>query len=43
MDNTIKALKEMGADVYFHWVEGGEHNEATWEKQIPVFMAYLGV
>ena len=43
LENSVKALEEMGADVHFHWVQGGEHNEATWEKQIPVFMEYLKI
>lgn len=34
-------LSEKGASVYPRMVAGGCHNEATWEKQIPVFMDYL--
>ncbi len=34
-------LAEKGADVYPHLVVGGAHNEATWEKQIPIYMDYL--
>ena len=43
LENAIKALEDMGAAAYFHWVEGGQHNEATWEKQIPTCMGFLGI
>lgn len=39
--DAVTALEDAGADVLFRWVEGGQHNEASWEKQIPVFMDYL--
>lgn len=41
LENAIKTLEMTGAEVLFRWVEGGEHNEASWEKQIPVFMDFL--
>lgn len=31
------------ANTTFRIVPGGEHNEATWEKEIPVFMECLGL
>lgn len=34
-------LQEKGVQVYSNLVINGKHNEATWEKQIPVFMDYL--
>ena len=43
LNDAAKLLEESGAQVRFRWVEGGEHNEASWEKQIPVFMEYLGI
>ena len=34
-------LQSKGANCYPRVVIGGEHNEASWEKQIPAFMEYL--
>ena len=34
-------LTEAGASCYPRLVDGGEHCEASWERQIPVFMEYL--
>ena len=34
-------LSLFGADVAARMVPGAEHNEAAWEKRIPVFMDYL--
>ena len=34
-------LAGRGAQVYPRIVPGGEHCEASWEQQIPVFMSYL--
>lgn len=34
-------LAERGASVYPRIIPGGEHCEASWERQIPVFMSYL--
>ena len=41
MFNTAKLLAEKGADVAARIVPGAVHNEAAWEKRIPVFMDYL--
>ncbi|MBQ5567620.1 MAG: alpha/beta hydrolase [Oscillospiraceae bacterium] len=41
MFNTAKLLTEKGADVAARIVPGAVHNEAAWEKRIPVFMDYL--
>ena len=42
-DNLTLAhqLAMRGVDVYPRIVPGGEHCEASWERQIPVFMEYL--
>ena len=34
-------LAGRGADVYPRIIPEGEHCEASWERQIPVFMSYL--
>jgi len=34
-------LSKKGVQTYPRLVVGGGHNEATWEKQIPVYMDYL--
>jgi len=34
-------LNEKGASTYPYLIINGQHNEATWEKQIPIFMDYL--
>ena len=36
-----EALARAGADVSAQLVPGALHNEAAWEKRIPVFMDYL--
>ncbi len=41
MFNTAKLLSLSGADVAARIVPGAEHNEAAWEKRIPVFFDYL--
>ena len=38
---TAALLTVAGADVAARVVPGAEHNEAAWEKRIPVFMEYL--
>lgn len=38
---TAALLTQAGADVAARVVPGAEHNEAAWEKRIPVFMDYL--
>ena len=47
---TIQALGDMAAllykkrvDLNFRIIPGGTHSEASWERQIPVFMQCLGV
>jgi predicted alpha/beta superfamily hydrolase len=34
-------LNVQGASTYPYLIVNGKHNEATWEKQIPIFMNYL--
>ena len=34
-------LQSKGCNCYPRLIPGGEHNEASWEKQVPVFMEYL--
>lgn len=43
LSQTTQLLLGKGACVTFRVVPGGEHCEASWEKQIPVFMASLGL
>ena len=38
---TAAILTKSGADVAARVVPGAEHNEAAWEKRIPIFMDYL--
>ena len=38
---TAEALTKSGADAAARVVPDAEHNEAAWEKRIPVFMEYL--
>ena len=38
---TAKELTRSGADVAARVVPGAQHNEAAWEKRIPVFLPYL--
>lgn len=40
---TIGLLMHKKANLTFRIVPGGDHSEASWEKQIPVFMNCLGV
>ena len=37
------AFLDEGVYVCTRIVPGGQHNEATWERQIPVFMLCLGI
>lgn len=39
---TAALLTRSGADVAARLIPGGEHNEAAWEKRIPLFFDYLG-
>ena len=41
MFSLAAALSASGVDVAARMVPGAEHNEAAWEKRIPVFMDYL--
>lgn len=34
-------LQSKGAICYPRLVPGGEHNEASWEKQVPAFIDFL--
>ena len=34
-------LQSKGATCYPRLVPGGEHNEASWEKQVPAFIDFL--
>ena len=43
LDDAVRTLQNMGAGTHFHWVPGGEHNEATWEREIPAFMDFLDI
>lgn len=40
---AVKVLFEKNCNVSFRIVDGGTHSEASWEKQIPVFMECLGI
>ena len=39
---TVEQLEKAGAQVLFRIVPGGQHCEASWEKQIPIFMEFMG-
>ena len=39
---TVDALLKKRVNLTFRIVPGGSHNEASWEKQIPVFLSCLG-
>lgn len=43
LTQTNQMLLAKGANVTLRIVPGGEHCEASWEKQIPIFMACLGL
>ena len=43
LHNAIDLIKTKGAEVSLRIIPGGTHCEASWEKQIPVFMDYLGL
>jgi len=42
LGNTAQALYKKRVDLTFRIVPGGNHSEASWEKQIPIFMNCLG-
>ena len=41
--STSQTLQAKGANVTLRIVPGGTHCEASWEKQIPIFMEWLGL
>ena len=43
LTQTNQLLLAKGANLTFRVVPGGEHCEASWEKQIPIFFACLGL
>ncbi|MDO5297865.1 MAG: alpha/beta hydrolase-fold protein [Clostridia bacterium] len=36
-----RRMQQKGASTYMYRHEGGQHNEASWEKQLPVWMRFL--
>lgn len=36
-----KEVQKKGIQTYIHCQQGGEHNEWSWEKQLPVWMSFL--
>jgi predicted alpha/beta superfamily hydrolase len=43
LNEILALLQHKGASASLRIVPGGTHCEASWEKQIPVFMDYLGL
>ncbi len=43
LERTCVQLLEKGVQLSFRLVPGGTHCEASWERQIPIFMACLGI
>lgn len=43
LKNTARTLRKNGAMIDLRIIPGGTHCEASWEKQIPAFMEYLGM
>lgn len=43
MEKINHALLRKGADTCMRVVSGGNHSEASWEKQIPIFLRALGI
>lgn len=43
LTGTVQLLLAKGANVTFRILPGGEHCEASWEREIPVFMECLGI
>ena len=43
LSDTVNMLLKKYTNLTFRIVPGGEHSEASWEKQIPVFMDCLGL
>ena len=42
LTSCTSALLQKGVDLTFRIATGGTHSEASWERQIPVFMKCLG-
>ena len=42
LTSSSTALLKKGVDLTFRIAPGGTHCEASWERQIPVFMKCLG-
>ena len=40
---TAQLLLDKRVDLTFRIVPGGNHSEASWERQIPIFMECLGI
>ena len=38
-----RLLLEKNVNLTFRIIPGGDHSEASWEKQIPIFMDCLGL
>ena len=36
-------LLSKGVNLTFRIIRGGDHSEASWERQVPVFMECLGI
>ena len=43
LGDACRALLKKGVNLTFRIVPGGTHSEASWEKQIPIFMECLGL
>lgn len=43
LNEILTLVQSKGANASFRIVPGGIHCEASWEKQIPIFMEYLGL
>ena len=43
LHDAVDSIKTKGAEISLRIIPGGTHCEASWEKQIPVFMDYLGL
>ena len=42
LQRSVEKLQQTGAKVMYRVVPGGKHCEASWERQIPIFMDFLG-
>ena len=41
--STVSLLMEKNVNVSFRIIHGGTHSEASWAKQVPIFMECLGI